>query len=45
MVLGDTIFDVTTMINVEESIRMLKVAGTSHYDDIIHQILTMGYGK
>ena len=45
MVLGDTIFDVTTMINVEESIRMLKVAGTSHYDDIIHQILTMGYVK
>ena len=45
MVLGDTIFDVTTMINVEESIRMLKAAGTSHYDDIIHQILTMGYGK
>ena len=45
MVLGDTIFDVTTMINVEESIRMLKVSGVSHYDDIIHQILTMGYTK
>lgn len=45
MTLGDTIFDVTAMTNVEEAIRMLKVSNASHHDDIIHQLLTMGYSK
>ena len=43
MTIGDTIFDITTQINVEEMIRMLRKNNVPEdkVKDIVHQTLTL----